>query len=298
MNSAAMEPEPEDEEQQQQAAASAAVAEASGESAVAATCVDIAGHAVVADSTTLDVSGWGLTAVQVQEVAGALPQLLCLRELVLDGVPVSGSTPLHGDFKYGYGARSLDADLEILRALCEGLRVRPTLTSLSLKKCYLGPQALALLASLIKVIAAVKKIALSKNFLFGSKIKRTRMPYEAKIHDVDADQSGWSALCDAFPGSPVEELIVADVGMGVTGVTSLATAISSMAALNQLTVDSTGDMDNQRAYTLRTMTMVSVDNVVNGAQTNATIKEGAVASVDGRWGEVVLMFEKQGKTYT
>jgi hypothetical protein len=39
-----------------------------------------------------------------------------------------------------------------------------------------------------------------------------------------------------LPGSPVEGLDVADVGMGVTGVTSLAKAISSMAALAHLAV--------------------------------------------------------------
>eukprot|EP01049_Picozoa_sp_SAG25_P013090 SAG25_NODE_1932_length_2132_cov_49.777668_2_plen_80_part_01 len=79
--SSAMEPEPEDEEQQ--AAAATAAAEAPDESAVLAARVDVAGHAVSANSTALDVSGWGLTAAQVREVAGVLPQLLCLQELVL-----------------------------------------------------------------------------------------------------------------------------------------------------------------------------------------------------------------------
>eukprot|EP01047_Picozoa_sp_COSAG01_P093583 COSAG01_NODE_24687_length_770_cov_1.722802_1_plen_246_part_01 len=217
----AMEPEPEDE-----AGATAAAAEAPDEIAVADARVDVAGHEVATDSTALDVSGWGLTAAQVREVAGALPQLPRLRELVLDGVPVSGATPKNGDFRYG--VETLDADLDIFRALCGGLRERPTLTSLSLKRCYLGSQALALLADLIKVIAAVKKVALSKNKLFGAQ------PWGA--HTVDADQSGWSALCDALPSSPVEELDVADVGMGVKGVTSLAKAISSMAALARVSV--------------------------------------------------------------
>jgi hypothetical protein len=227
-----MEPEPEDEEQAAATNAAAAAAKAPDESAVATVRVDVAGHEVTAGANTLDVSGWKLTAAQVREVAGALSQLPCLRELILDGLPVSGSTPRRGDLRCG--VETLDADLDTFQALCEGLRVRPTLTSLSLKRCYLGPQALALLAEVVfrDASAAMKRVVLSHNFLFGSK---DRTSYDStQIHDVDAVQSGWSALCDVLPASPLEELIVADIGMGVTGVISLAKAISSMAALASL----------------------------------------------------------------
>ena len=131
MNYSAMEPEPEDEEQ---AAAAAAAVEAQGESTAADARVDVAGHEVSANSTALDVSGWGLTAAQVREVAGALPQLFYLQELVLDGVPVSGSTPLYGDDDFRYGVKSLDADLGMFRDLCETLRALQGLTSLSLSQ--------------------------------------------------------------------------------------------------------------------------------------------------------------------
>jgi hypothetical protein len=94
----------------------------------------------------------------------------------------------------------------------------------------------------------VKKVTLSHNFIFGSKNEHQ---YSTKqVHDIDADQSGWSALCDALPAAPLEELIVADIGMGVTGVTSLTKAISSMAAIKSLTVSSTGNMRDQKSYTL------------------------------------------------
>eukprot|EP01047_Picozoa_sp_COSAG01_P012364 COSAG01_NODE_555_length_15533_cov_35.243310_7_plen_952_part_00 len=152
-----MEPEPEDEEQ----AAAAAAAEAPDESAVLAARVQIAGHEVAADTTALDASEWGLTAAQVREVAGALPQLLCLQELVLDGVPVSGSTPRYGDFQYG--VETVDADLGTFRALCAALWTCQALTSLSLGGCYVGPKALALLAEVVfrdarAVLAAVNVI--------------------------------------------------------------------------------------------------------------------------------------------
>jgi hypothetical protein len=49
----------------------------------------------------------------------------------------------------------VDADLDMFRAMCEAMRACQALTSLSLKRCWIGPQALALLADLIKVMAAV-----------------------------------------------------------------------------------------------------------------------------------------------
>eukprot|EP01047_Picozoa_sp_COSAG01_P115184 COSAG01_NODE_43834_length_425_cov_5.242331_1_plen_109_part_10 len=78
--------------------------------------------------------------------------------------------------------------------------------------------------------AAVKKVVLSKNKLFGDKACDKLNPH-FRVHDADANQSGWSALCDALPGSPLEELIVVDVGMEVKGVTSLAKAMSAGAVL-------------------------------------------------------------------
>jgi hypothetical protein len=235
----AMEPEPEEDEEQ---AAAAPAAEAPDESTVAAARVSIAGHEILADSTALDISKWGLTAAQVREVAGALPQLLCLQELVLDGVPVSGTTPRRGDFEYGVG--NLDTDLAIFRMLCEALRALQGLILLSLGGCYLGPQALAVLAEVMfrDASAVVKKVALSQNKLFGAK--------SWGDHTVDADQSGWSALCDALPSSPVEELDVADVGMGVKGVTSLAKAISSMAVLARVDIRG-ADVEEAVLETLR-----------------------------------------------
>eukprot|EP01047_Picozoa_sp_COSAG01_P045450 COSAG01_NODE_4186_length_5260_cov_5.388684_3_plen_1312_part_00 len=295
---AAMEPEPEESAAAGHAQPSAEEEPTKGRVAV----TSIAGHQVTADATTLDASEWKLMAAQVREVKAVFPKLLCLRELILDGVPVSGSAPKDGYSNFRYGVETPDADLDTFQALCEGLRVRPTLTSLSLKKCYLGPQALALLADLISMMAALasltldrngifgeldfsytnpvravdkyvaevesffvalkssnitslsltltgmgpktcrrlatslsavlEKVVLSHNFIFGSKDEASWD--KAQIHDIDADQSGWSALCAALPASPVEELDVSDIGMGVTGVTSLTKAISAGAVLASL----------------------------------------------------------------
>jgi hypothetical protein len=211
-----MEPEPEDEEQ---AAAAAATEEAPDGSAVLAARVGVAGHEVAVDSTALDVRRWKLTAAQVREVAGALPQLLCLRELVLDGVPVSGATPRYGDFQCGVEA--VDADLGMFQALCEALRALQGLTSLSLGGCYLGPQALAVLAEVVfrDASAVLASLTLSGN----------------RITDWDRDLSGLVALGEAIvPSKTLKSIDLSDCGIKVKGVTEVAKFISAGAAVTSI----------------------------------------------------------------
>eukprot|EP01047_Picozoa_sp_COSAG01_P038899 COSAG01_NODE_3183_length_6447_cov_3.930687_1_plen_407_part_00 len=218
--------QPEDDEEADHAQP-AAEEEPEGAGAV----VGIAGREAATSTTVLDVSEWKLTAAQVREVAGALPKLLCLRELLLDGVPVSGSTPRWGDFSNG--VESLDADLDMLRALCEGLRALPTLTSLRLKKCYLGPGALALVADLIRAMAALKKVALRGNPLTGGEPEYLG---NDKFAQTDGkDTSGVSVL---FPSmTQVTELDVSDCGLGPTSMPELAKLVSdARAALARVSV--------------------------------------------------------------
>ena len=71
----------------------------------------------------------------------------------------------------------------------------------------LGPGSLGKLAEYVREAkAAVKKVTLSKNFLFGSKLKYGH--HGDTIHDIDANQTGWSSLCESFKGSSIEELIL------------------------------------------------------------------------------------------
>eukprot|EP01049_Picozoa_sp_SAG25_P020128 SAG25_NODE_6733_length_534_cov_0.756322_1_plen_174_part_10 len=89
----------------------------------------------------------------------------------------------------------------------------------------------------------IKKLILSQNKLFGA--DRRGGP------TVDANQSGWNALCDALPAFPLEELVVADIGMGVKGVTSLAKAMSAGAAIAHVALCGnmiTGSTDVEYSY--------------------------------------------------
>jgi hypothetical protein len=214
-----MEPEPEDEEQ---AAAAAATEEAPDGSAVLAARVGVAGHEVAVDSTALDVRRWKLTAAQVREVAGALPQLLCLRELVLDGVPVSGATPRYGDFQCGVEA--VDADLGMFQALCEALRALQGLTSLSLGGCYLGPQALAVLAEV--VFRDASAVLASVNFC-GNGLTGAAKEFE-QWKNIDSDLSGFVSLCTVL--GKVTEVNLSDCGLGPASMPELANIFSDPSA--------------------------------------------------------------------
>ena len=50
------------------------------------------------------------------------------------------------------------------------------------------------------------------------------------IHDVDIDQSGWDALCDALRASNVTSFTALDVGMGPNGRTTIRDACDAIQA--------------------------------------------------------------------
>jgi hypothetical protein len=154
------------------------------------------------------------------EVMAALASVNC------SGNGLTGAVKKNGQWN------KVNSDLSGFVSLCT---VLGKVTEVNLSDCGLGP---ASMPELVKMFsdpsATLKKVVLSHNFIFGS--KDLRMYDRTQIHDIDADQSGWTALCDALPASPVEELDVANVGMGVAGVTSLAKAISAGAALAKVNV--------------------------------------------------------------
>ena len=72
-----------------------------------------------------------------------------------------------------------------------------------------------------------------------------------EITDGGKDMSGLTALCEILPTlkHPIS-LELANCGLGVAEVNELASAIQAGAAVNSVTVDSTGNMRNQKKYTL------------------------------------------------
>jgi hypothetical protein len=109
----------------------------------------------------------------------------------------------------------------------------------------LGPADAVVIASIL-TDSAVQILDLSKNkFLYG----------ENGL--VDSEQRGWNSLCGAMRTCKLEKLIVDRVGMGPVGLSALSTLLNSntalAATLNTITLSSTGDMVEQKTYSLNNL---------------------------------------------
>ena len=93
--------------------------------------------------------------------AGAVLNSIMLDECLITGTTF-GAGREEGPGQYSEKIEQLDVDLSGFTALCSSLS-SSQIVSISLRKCYLGPQALALLTDAIKVMAAVTKVDLRGN---------------------------------------------------------------------------------------------------------------------------------------
>jgi hypothetical protein len=117
-------------------------------------------------------------------------------------------------------------------------------------------------------MAAVKRVNLSDNKLCLTKNEdyvydsdesdyegmsdyERRNIYSDAEEEFIEDMGGWSSLCDVLPSTQIEEVIVANIGMGVTGVTPLAKAISSMAALSSVNLSGNRAIDQESRSALQ-----------------------------------------------
>eukprot|EP01050_Picozoa_sp_SAG11_P012927 SAG11_NODE_1472_length_4841_cov_2.468157_5_plen_516_part_01 len=96
-------------------------------------------------------------------------------------------------------------------------------TSLDFSNQDFGPGELVLISSLVIPFSALlSEVNLSTNKCFGSKDKRyddkTQDDDKTQVHDVDKDQTGFGAICDALSGcSKLNSINFSDIGMGPKG---------------------------------------------------------------------------------
>ena len=172
--------------------------------------------------STLSVSGCGIGPVGLTTLASVISDTAGLNDITIDS---TGN--LEDQKKYtitglqGGGASSLD------------------FSSLNF-----GPADLKFLATLFTSFpsfnALLSEVNLSANKCFGSK-PDPRSPRRPHIHDIDKDQSGWIAFCEALPSTKVQTLVLSDTGLGSVGLTTFASMINDMAGLSEV------DLENNTA---------------------------------------------------
>jgi hypothetical protein len=204
--------------------------------------------------TELNFDGQEFSPAEVTLVAAATSTLAALTSIVLDGQPISGTTPKHGwsDFRYGIDNASdkADADLSGFKLLC-GALASSKIEVVSMQSCYLGPQALALLTDAIKVMAALKSLTVDSTgrgmgtHWDGRKHVSNQIAYTLTVcEEIDLSQKNLGsadvALLTAWLQRPEVSAAVADLNIseaviGDAGPT-LVEAISASSSLKFITI--------------------------------------------------------------
>ena len=87
-----------------------------------------------------------------------------------------------------------------------------SVAKLSVSNCKLGPKAMLTLAPAISDMPALSQVNLSFNKCFGEATYPYGKGYRSDLegtpngeHDIDKDQSGWTAFCEALPSTKIEK---------------------------------------------------------------------------------------------
>jgi hypothetical protein len=117
--------------------------------------------------------------------------------------------------------------------LCDAFR-STEISELSLANCGIGPMALNTLAKVISDSAAIDNITLDGNPITGANWNHKR--WNGGYENGDVQMSGFIAICKALKKSSVSKLSLASCGLGSVAFSTLANAMSDIAAMNFLDV--------------------------------------------------------------
>eukprot|EP01043_Picozoa_sp_COSAG02_P048149 COSAG02_NODE_4698_length_5082_cov_4.415412_2_plen_1410_part_00 len=176
--------------------------------------------------TSLGPTGLRYLLDYVREATAAVARL------ILDENPLTG-----GRWDSGF-----DKDITGVVSLCDTLKTS-SVTELSLAKCQLGPGSLGKLAEYVREAeAAVNCLTLDMNGIFGE------LYSDGDVKEADKFAGDCDAFLAALKGSNIVTLSLQKTGIGPVTLQKLATSLP--AALNLLTVTSTGDQYDPQTYTL------------------------------------------------
>eukprot|EP01050_Picozoa_sp_SAG11_P001689 SAG11_NODE_76_length_18005_cov_6.523958_13_plen_1375_part_00 len=193
------------------------------------------------DVTTLDFSDQDLGPAEIMLISAAIPTTPGLVEVVISTNKCFGSKD-----KGKYDKTQIydiDKDQSGWIALCEAVK-GSTIEKLGFSDIGMGPVGMKTLAETIPTTPGLAEVVISDNKCFGDKWKDPNYQWKGKTHDIDKDQSGWAAMCNALKGSGIQKLGFADIGLGPIGMKTLAETIPTIPGLvgvdisrNQISAD-------------------------------------------------------------
>ena len=129
-----------------------------------------------------------------------------------------------------------DKDQSGWTAFCKSLS-STNIEKLILVDVGMGPVGLTTLAKLTLDSAALSEVNLSMNRCFGDREGYDEDGDEIRVHDIDKDQTGWTAFCEAIKDSKsIQTLVLSDIGIGPVGLTTLAKFIPGSTAMTAVNV--------------------------------------------------------------
>jgi hypothetical protein len=193
--------------------------------------------------TTADFSGQNLSPIDCKILAAEFDFrgfIAALNSIMLDECLLTGTKIKNKG--WGNEEIELGADLSGFTALCSSLS-SSQIVSISLRKCYLGPQALALLTDAIKVMAAVNSLTIDST---GS--RKLCYPDNASQEQVDA--SGPKTYTFTA-GEETVDLSSKNLGPADVNLLTAWVVTPAGAALTEVDVRGNGGLDRAAVDALR-----------------------------------------------
>eukprot|EP01050_Picozoa_sp_SAG11_P039495 SAG11_NODE_16646_length_541_cov_1.325792_1_plen_180_part_11 len=169
-------------------------------------------------------------------LAVVIPTTPGLVEVVISENKCFGAKDTDPGMSYNKVVHDIDAEQSEWTALCNSFK-STSVQKLGFADIGLGPIGMKTLAETIPTIPGVVEVVISGNKCFG--VKQVRNPNTCAVddvHDIDSDQNGWIALCEAMKDSSIQKLGFADIGMGPVGMKTLAKTIPTIPGLVEVVI--------------------------------------------------------------
>jgi hypothetical protein len=201
-----------------------------------------------ADVTALDFSAQDLGPGELMMISSVMQFNAGLTMVNLSTNKCFGARDDPGYVRGNNCLHDTDKDQTGWTTFCEAIQSSKSIQTLVLTDIGIGPVGLTTFSKTISDMAGMTDIRLDGNPITGSKYRDGEKA--EGVEEYDCDMSGFVALLDATKSSAVSKLSIADCAIGPKGLLASAPAMSDIAGLTDITIDSTGNLKKQKKDTI------------------------------------------------